>query len=67
VEAHIGIFDNGDIENGKPRQLASDDDAEADGGPVRDLVLIDGLKQSMEETVVMCCELLRSKAEKEVS
>jgi hypothetical protein len=54
------MFENGDLEHGAPRQSAPDDPDREDGGPVPNLIVVDSLKQSMEETIVHCCELLQA-------
>lgn len=46
VSAHTDMLEGGDLEHGKPT------------GKVEDLMLIEGLEKSMDETVDMVCERL---------
>jgi hypothetical protein len=60
VEAHRGLFANGDFETGALETPRRTDSGRGDGDPVPDLMLIDALRQSMEETFVQVCQALRS-------
>ncbi|CAA7259174.1 unnamed protein product [Cyclocybe aegerita] len=48
LEAHEEVFENGDVENGKPTDK------------VKDLILLDSLDISMTEAVERCCAVLKT-------
>ena len=52
MRAHEDMLEGGDVENGKS------------SGKVKDLILIDGLKQSMGEVVDLVCQQLVQTVEK---
>lgn len=51
VDAHKGIFENGDVENGKLT------------GVIGDLVLLESFSISITEAVERCCEVIQGVAQ----
>jgi hypothetical protein len=61
VEAHSGMFVDGDLEG--PPITTMDEPPKKNGDPVRNLQVFDSLRQSMGDTVSRCCEILRDAVE----
>jgi nicotinamide/nicotinate riboside kinase len=71
VEAHSGLFVDGDLARGAPAPVLPSTSAALldgsgdarDGGPVRDLVVVEALEHSMGQILELACELLQKAAE----
>jgi nicotinamide/nicotinate riboside kinase len=71
VEAHTGLFAAGDLARGAPAPVAPStsaavldgDSVPHDGGPVKDLVVVEALEHSMGEIVDLACALLQKAVE----
>lgn len=59
VEAHEGMFEDGDVEHGAPRAPTEGSPGNGDDEGVRGLVLVEGLQTTMEETLERCCKALQ--------
>lgn len=55
AEAHSDLFEDGDIEHGKPT-----------GQKVKNLVLVEGLEIEMSDMVEKCCNILMVEAKQQV-